>query len=159
MRHSIKMLLAVLLTVMSFLAVQTVWAENPDLPESEPLIASGVIIDIDPENSIITIGEIEIKGFPFGYLEREMDVEFAVGDCVEVEYAIVVCRCSEGSKNIAVALNSYCRGCFEDDCYVDSIVLRDEDFYPVDKSRYGDEGDENRLRRNDNHPVPIPPGD
>ena len=165
MRHSIKMLLAVLLTVMSFLAVQTAWAENPDLLESEPLIASGVITDIDPENSIITIGEIEIKGFPFGYLEREMDVEFAVGDCVEVEYAIVVCRCSEGSKNIAVALNSYCEATIEggceyiDYCFDDRIVLRDEDFYPVDKSRYGDEGDENRLRRNDNHPVPISPGD
>ena len=112
MRQSIKTLLAVLLTVMSFSAVQTVWAEDDGW-----LTVTGTIIAEDREISTITIegekGEIVIKGFPFGYLEREMVVEFgenfviAVGDCVEVEYAIVVCRCSEGSKNIAVALNSY----------------------------------------------------
>ena len=117
MRHSIKLLLAVVLTVMSFLAVQAVWAEKPNPPESDWLTVSGVIVEIERDISTITIddgeNEIVIKGFPFGYLEREMAVDFgydfviAVGDCVEVEYAIVVFRCSEGSKNISVALNSY----------------------------------------------------
>ena len=147
MRHSIKMTLALVLTVMSFSAVQTVWAEDDGW-----LTVTGTIFAIDREISTITIEEDEgdkviIAGFPFGYLEREMAVEFAVGDCVAVEYAIVVCRCSEGSKNIAVALNSYCEATIEggcgdmDYCYADRIVLRDEDFYPVDKSRYGDDDD------------------
>ena len=65
MRHSIKMMLAVLLTVMSFSAVQTVWAEDDGW-----LTVTGTIFAIDPENSTITIegekGEIVIKGFPFG---------------------------------------------------------------------------------------------
>ena len=151
MRHSIWTVLAVLLTIMSFSSVQTVWAEKPDPPESDWLTASGEITAIDPDNSTITIDGIVIKGFPFGYLEREMAVVFGedfvieVGDCVEVEYAIVVCRCSEGSKNIAVALNRYCHAC-EDNCYEDSIVLRDDDFYPVDKSRHGEDSDQNKNR-------------
>ena len=100
MRHSIKMMLALVLTVMSFSAVQTVWAED-----GEWLTVTGTIFAIDREISTITIEEdggdkVIIAGFPFGYLEREMAVEFAVGDCVTVEYAIVVCRCSEGSKNM-----------------------------------------------------------
>ena len=150
MRHSIKMILAVVLTVMSFSVVTTVWAE-----EDGWLTVTGTIFAIDREISTITIEEDEgdkllIAGFPFGYLEREMAVEFAVGDCVTVEYAIVVCRCSEGSKNIAVALNSYCVATGEDacdgeyccaECYDGSIVLRDDDFYPVDKSRNDDDDD------------------
>jgi len=96
MRHSIKMVLAVVLTVMSFSAVQTVWAEDDGW-----LTGTGTIFAIDREISTITVEDDEgskviIAGFPI-----------AVGDCVEVEYAIVVCRCSEGSKNISVALNSY----------------------------------------------------
>ena len=86
MRNSTKTLLVVLLTLMSFLTLQTAWAERPDPAESDWLTASGEITDIDRDNSTITIDdETVIKGFPFGYLEREMDVEFAVGDCVEVE--------------------------------------------------------------------------
>ena len=107
MRHSIKMILALVLAVMSFSVVQIVWAEDGDW-----LTVTGTIFAIDRDSSTITIeydggNKVIIAGFPFGYLEREMVVEFAVGDCVTVEYAIVVCRCSEGSKNIAVALNSY----------------------------------------------------
>ena len=167
MRHSIKMMLAVVLTVMSFSAVQTVWAEDDGW-----LTVTGTIFAIDREVSTITIedddgSKVIIAGFPFGYLEREMAVEFAVGDCVAVEYAIVVCRCSEGSKNIAVALNSYCEatiegGCVDGDyCYDDPIVLRDEDFYPLDKSRYGDDSAQEKRRWNDGKggPVTIPPGD
>ena len=158
MRHSIQMLLAVLLTVMSFLAVQTVWAEKPDPPESEWLNASGEIVEIERDISTITIDDgekiIVIKGFPFGYLERKMadvfgdDFVIMVGDCVEVEYAIVVCRCDEGIKNIAVALNNYCLDCHRADCYGGSIQIRDDDFYPVDKSRYGDGSDQNHQRSN-----------
>ena len=167
MRHSIKMTLALVLTVMSFSAVQTVWAED-----GEWLTVTGTIFAIDRDSSTITIeddggNKVIIAGFPFGYLEREMVVEFAVGDCVAVEYAIVVCRCSEGSKNIAVALNSYCEatiegGCVDIDyCFDDRIVLRDEDFYPVDKSRHGDDSGKHQHRLNDGKggPVTIPPGD
>jgi len=72
-RQSIKTLLAVLLTVMSFSAVQTVWAEDDGW-----LTVTGTIIAEDREISTITIegekGEIVIKGFPFGYFEREMAV-------------------------------------------------------------------------------------
>jgi len=150
MRHSIKMMLALLLTVMSFSAVQAVWAGGPE--PTKWLTVTGTIFAIDRDSSTITIedekgNKVIIAGFPFGYLEREMAVEFAVGDCVAVEYAIVVCRCLEGSKNIAVALDSYCEatiegGCVDMDyCYAVRIELRDEDFYPVDKSRHGDDDD------------------
>ena len=37
---------------------------------------SGEITDIDRDNSTISIDEIVIKGFSFGYLENEMAVEF-----------------------------------------------------------------------------------
>jgi hypothetical protein len=72
------------------------------------------------------------------YLESELDIEIKEGDCVTVEYAVVVCK--TGTKNIAVALTRYCDGC-EDVCYEDGIVLRDDDFYPVDKSRNADDDD------------------
>ena len=167
MRHSIKMLLAVVLTVMSFLAVQTVWAQEDIWP-----VVSGIVTEIDRDDSTITISEdgetigVVIAGFPFGYLERELDIEIMLGDCVTVEYAVVLCKCDEMVyKNIAVALTGYCEECpggvagIVESCSVDRIVLRDDDFYPVDKSRYGDEGDESRHRNNDNRPVPTPPGD
>ena len=163
MRHSIKTLLVVLLTVMSFSVVQGVRAGGPE--PDKLLIAEGAIVEIDREVSTIKIdtnsGVIEITGFPFGYLEREMAVEFgedfamAVGDCVEVEYAIVFCRCTDGSKNIAVELKSYCQATIEDGCVdmdmeyclSDSVVLRDEDFYPVDKSRNDDDDDHHHHQR------------
>jgi hypothetical protein len=160
MRNSTKTLLVVLLTLMSFLAVQTAWAEKPNPPESEWKTVSGKITAIDPDNSTITIdyGTV-IKGFPFGYLEREIvettdvfgdDFAIDVGDCAEVAYATVDCRCDEGSKKIAVALNRYCECEACENKYEDwseiNIVLRDDDFYPVDKSRHGDDSDHNRHR-------------
>ena len=144
MRHSTKTLLVVLLTVMSFSAVQTVWAEDGGW------FVTGVIDKIEPEISTITIIDsaklepISITGFPFGYLERELDIVFVEGNCVTVEYAIVTCsRNVPVSKYIAVALIKYCENenCDGDDCYEDRIVLRDDDFYPVDKSRNGDDDD------------------
>ena len=147
MRHSIKMLLAVLLTVMSFSAVQTVWAQEDIWP-----VVSGEIVGIQEEISTITIddggGEIVIAGFPFGYLERELGIEIMIGDCVTVYYAVVLCKCDEMVyKNIAIALTGYCKECpgsmagIVESCSVDSIVLRDDDFYPVDKSRNDDDDD------------------
>ena len=166
MRHSTKTLLVVLLTVLSFAAVQAVWAyEEVSWPD-----ASGEVVGIDRDLSTIVIhdfdseSDVTVAGFPFGYLERELDIQIELEDCVTVEYAAVLCKCDEMIyKNIAVALTGYCEKCsgseVMDSCDVDNIVLRDEDFYPVDKSRYGDEGDEYRHRNNDNRPVPIPPGD
>ena len=144
MRHSIKLLLAVVLTVMSFSVVQTVWAED------DGWFVTGVIDKIEPEISTITIIDrdtlepISITGFPFGYLERELDIVFVEGNCVTVEYAIVICsRNVPVSKYIAVALISYCgnEDCDGDNCYEDGIALRDDDFYPVDKSRNDDDDD------------------
>ena len=156
MRVFTKTLLVVLLAVTSFLAVQTAWAEKPNPPESDWDTVYGEITAIDRENSTITIGETVIKGFPFGYLEREIlettdvfgdDFSIDVGDCAEVEYAAVDC---EVPKNIAVALKSYCEceACENkyEDWYEINIVLRDDDFYPVDKSRHGDDSDKNRHR-------------
>jgi hypothetical protein len=163
MRHSSKMVLAVVLTVIMFSAVQVARAGGPEIDKL--LIAEGAIKEIDREVSTIKIdtnsGVIEITGFPFGYLEREMAVEFgedfamAVGDCVEVEYALVFCRCTDGSKNIAVELKSYCQATIEDGCVdmdmeyclSDSVVLRDEDFYPMDKSRNDDDSDHNHYHK------------
>ena len=135
------------------------------------MTVTGTIFAIDREISTTTIEEDEedkliIAGFPFGYLEREIAVDFAVGDCVTVEYAIVFCRCAERSKNIAVALNSYCVATIEgecdgEDCYKDGILFRDDDFYPVDKSRHGDDDDHHHHHK---HPgkgsqAAIPPAD
>jgi len=164
MRHSIKMLLAVVLTVMSLAVVQTVWAED------EGWFVTGEISKIEPEISTITIIDsqtsepISITGFPFGYLERELDIVFVEGNCVTVEYAIVICsRNVPVSKYIAVALVRYCEngGCDGDNCHDYNMVLRDDDFYPVDKSRFGDDNAQNHNRMSDGNggPVPIPPGD
>jgi len=151
MRHSIKLLLAVVLTVMSFLAVQAVWAERPEVLEWSTV--EGIIEHIYPEDSTIVIkdeGDIlyTITGFPFGYLENELDsyfeseldIEIKKYDCVTVKYAEV--RCKTVYKYIAVALTRYCEDC-EVVCYedVDGILLRDEDLYPVDKSRNDDDDD------------------
>lgn len=166
MRHSTKTLLVVLLTVMSFATVQTGWANEEVLwPD-----ASGEVVGIYRDLSTIVILDIDsglevtVAGFPFGYLERELDIQIEEGDCVTVDYAAVLCKCDEMIyKNFAVALTGYCEECpgseAMDSCDVDNIVLRDDDFYPVDKSRYGDEGDESRHRNNDNRPVPIPPSE
>jgi hypothetical protein len=168
MKHSIKMVLVVVLAVMSFATVQTVWANEEVLwPD-----ASGEVIGIDRDLSTIVILDIDsglevtVAGFPFGYLERELDIQIELEDCVTVDYAAVFCKCDEMVyKNIAVALTGYCEECpgseEMDSCDVDNIVLRDDDFYPVDKSRYGDDSTQHRGRLNDGKggPVTIPPGD
>ena len=162
MRHSNKTLLFVLLTVMSFLAVQTVWAQDGDW-----FTVTGTIIAIDRDISTITIeddgeNKIIIAGFPFGYLERELgdnlgDDDFFInlGDCVTVVYAVVLCKCKDlpPTKNIAIALTFYCDECGGEsvnNCYDDEegIVFRDDDLYPVDKSRHGDDSDQNQHRVN-----------
>lgn len=153
MRHFTKMVLAVLLTFIILSAGQTVRAGGPEIAEW-PLYVSGTVFQIDPENSTIVIYDGEtyytITGFPFGYLERELDsyfesesaTEINKEDCVTVEYALVVCK--TGTKYIAVALTGYCEACVEGEfCYEDDegIVLRDEEFYPVDKSENSDDSD------------------
>jgi hypothetical protein len=151
-----KMLLAVVLTGMSFLAVQAVWAERPEVLEWSTV--EGIIEHIYPEDSTIVIkdeGDIlyTITGFPFGYLENELDsyfeneldieldIEIKKNDCVTVKYAEV--RCKTVYKYIAVALTRYCENCGVDVCYEDDdgILLRDGDLYPVDKSRNDDDSD------------------
>ena len=72
MRHSIKMILALVLTVMSFSVVQTVWAE-----EDGWLTVTGTIFAIDRDSSTITIeddggNKVIIAGFPFGYLDKSI---------------------------------------------------------------------------------------
>lgn len=152
MRHSIKMVLAVLLTVIMFSAVQVARAGGPEIENW--LDISGTIDQIYPKDStIVIISDYDnlpytITGFPFGYLENELDsyfeselaIEIKKGDCVTIDYAVVVCKA--GTKNIAVALTRYCEDCgnvcYEDD---EGFVLRDEDFYPVDKSRNDDDSD------------------
>ena len=162
MRNSTKTLLAALLTLLSFSAVQTGLAGGPEI--TDWLDVSGEIDRVYPEDSTIVIINDDdglpytITGFPFGYLEKELDsyfesesaTEIKEEDCVTVDYAVVVCK--TGTKNIAVALTSYCEGCVEGEfCYEDDegIVLRDEDFYPVDKSENSDDSDH---YHNHNHP-------
>jgi hypothetical protein len=66
------MILALVLTVMSFSVVQTVWAE-----EDGWLTVAGTIFAIDREISTITIedgggNKVIIAGFPFGYLDKSI---------------------------------------------------------------------------------------
>ena len=72
MRHSIKMILALVLAVMSFSVVQIVWAED-----GEWLTVTGTIFAIDRDSSTITIedgggNKVIIAGFPFGYLDKSI---------------------------------------------------------------------------------------
>ena len=155
MRHSSKMVLAVVLTVIMFSAVQVARAGGPEIEDW--LDISGTIDKIYPEDSTIVIIDEDdglpytITGFPFGYLENELDITIKENDCVTVDYAVVLCK--TGIKNIAVALTGYCEVCpeslaeIEDSCSVDSIVLRHEDFYAMDKSRNDDDSDHNHYHK------------
>ena len=161
MRHSIKMLLAVVLTVMSLAVLPADRAEGVDLLE-----VAGTILAVDRVDKTIEIApdpegdNVLIKGFPFDYLERVLsdmdpsgDVAITADDCVTVVYFEEEKK--EKVINRTVALTRYCNQCAVF-CYEDSdgilIVEIDDDgdVYPVNKNPGEDDPGEGHQHRKDN---------
>ena len=109
MRTSIKTLIVVLLTVMSFAAAQAVHADEVPL--------SGTVYWVNPGGSEIWIQEgddniVEIIGFPFHNLEVQLEEELGEtitideGDCVAIEYYV-----KYDEVNKWLSLTMYCQEC------------------------------------------------
>ena len=123
MRISLKTLIVVLLTVMSFAAAQAVHADEVPL--------SGTVYWVNPGGSEIWIQEgdkniVEIIGFPFHNLEVQLEEELGEtitideGDCVTITY-YVKDLLSGDKVNKWLSLTEYCvqESCGSDDCYWD----------------------------------------
>ena len=140
MKISIKTLIVLLLTIMSFAAAEAVYAH-------EVIELSGTVFDVDQNFSKIWItrdeGEtVKIIGFPFHNLEAKLEEELGepitidVGDCLTI-----TCFVKYDKAIKWLSLTKYCvypESCESDDCYVN------------------EDGLERKPQRNKNRPNPWP---
>ena len=128
MRLSIRTLIVVLLTVMSFAAAQAVQAED-----IVPIPLSGTVTKVLPDYSTIwieyesdeTFITVEIIGFPFSSLEDQLSeamgeiITISVDDCVTITYYVKDLKDPDKDDvNKFISLTAYCVECgFGDDCY------------------------------------------
>lgn len=127
---------------------------QPAMPYEESI--TGVVIETLREESIIIIKPFDetkdpvlIKGFPYNFAERELEIELSLpednvaienGDCVTIYYLVAEMGRAGELINKAVALIYYCGDCVESgECYEDPVGIiflekEDDEYSPVNKN-------------------------
>jgi lipoprotein signal peptidase len=91
MKNSIKTMFVVLAIVMTFIAVQAAQADT----------VTGTITTISTKPNMITVGEADVYGIRFNYLENKHDIVLTVNMEVSVEVYERYCRVYDTTKLMA----------------------------------------------------------
>jgi len=152
MRISIKTLIVLLLTVISFAATQAVHAD-------EVKELSGTVSYADPDRSEIWIAPQEgetiiIIGFPFHNLEAQLEEELGepitigAGDCMTITYYVKK-PLSKDEVNQWLSLEEFC-DCIQESCGREVCAWDEKRCY------LDDEGLKRKPQKNENRPEPWP---
>jgi hypothetical protein len=107
MKISIKKLFVLLAVVMSFVAIQAVWAgKGPGMVCDVPVEGTIAVDGIDYDNNAITVCNnsadcVTVYGIPLAYLTYKLKIELKVGDNVEIKAH----ECPSTGKLMACELN------------------------------------------------------